>query len=204
MPLKLRLLPMHAGKTRWLINVLDINSRYTPCLYVNTVKDIRAGEAAFSTHDPFLNGDIKNVTFRKVLYLGDIPMEEYAKYRVICIDEANFYADIPEVVISLLDAYDPDIYVAGLNGSSERKLLGRVHELLPHVLPDAEVICSACAALGRKTTAIYSKRLTDETDEFVVSSEGTPDKYISACRVHYAMDRVELIEICKQTDTIRG
>lgn len=193
MPLKLRLLPMHAGKTRWLINVLDINSRYTPCLYVNTVKDVRAGEAAaFSTHDPFLNGNIENVTFKKVLRLGDISLDEYSKYRVICIDEANFYEDIPEVVIKLLDLYDPDVYVAGLNGSSERKLLGRVHELLPHVLPDAEVICSACATLGRKTTAIYSKRLTDETDEFVVTDEGCPDKYISVCREHYFTERSEL------------
>lgn len=186
MPLFMRLLPMHAGKTTWLFNILDVNSRYTHCLYVNTCKDTRAksGEC-FSTHNPFLNGDIQNVTFKQVERLGDLPMSEYSKYKVICIDEANFYEDLPEIVVAILDEFDPCVYVVGLNGSFKRTLLGRVHELLPHVEPDAEVICSLCAKHGIKSRAVYSKRLTDENDEFVVSKEGEPDKYVSVCRTHY-------------------
>jgi thymidine kinase len=186
MPLRMRLCPMKSGKTTWLFHILDINSRICECLYVGNVRDDRGGDEAWSTHNPFLNAVVtKNVVYRKVKRLGDISMEEYSKFRVICVDEANFYDDLDLVVIKLLDEFDPDIYVAGLNGSFERKNFGKVSELLPHVEPDEDVVCEYCASEGKKVRAVYNLRLGDEKDEVVTGF----DNYAVVCRKCYLRGR---------------
>ena len=167
MPLVLILGCMYSGKTTELLRRVDkLVAIGKKVLVVHSPLDTRVEGDVVQTHA----GTKKIAT--TLNSLKDIP---YKDYDAIAIDEGQFFDDIMDVIPHLDTRL---ILIAGLNGSFSRKNIGHLHKLIP----DADDIIfkkAYCASCKNITPAVFSKRLTQSTNEIEV---GGVDKYMAVCR----------------------
>jgi len=177
---------MFGGKTTELIRILETSSYVSKCLYINHIFDSRSSEP-FSTHSQAISPDLAsklNVVMIQRKTLGEIPDSFLADFSVVCIDEAQFFEDLPEAVNKMVDVFGLEVYVAGLNGDYRRQPFGRIHELIP-VADDirflSDTFCHFCAKLGQKRKALFTLRRTNTSAQIDIGS----DQYAAVCRSCY-------------------
>jgi thymidine kinase len=181
--------PMFSGKTSRLV---DIYKQYTfcniPVVVINHSIDNRYDDELLSTHDhikipciktdslkyiwreePETNGMFKIFRDREQLYFAD----------VILINEGQFFEDLYEVVISMLK-FGKKIYIAGLDGDFKRQKFGQILDLIP-LCDKITKLTSLCGICKNGTPGIFSKRLTNETQQTIVGF----NNYIPVCRKCY-------------------
>ena len=90
--------------------------------------------------------------------------------RYIMINEAQFYPDLVDFVKEFIHK---NIYVYGLDGDFKQERIGHILDIIP--LCDTVQKLRATCACGEQ--AIFSKRLTDETDQYQPNAQ-----YIPVCR----------------------
>ena len=90
--------------------------------------------------------------------------------RHIMINEAQFYPDLVEFVNEFSQK---NIYIYGLDGDFKQEKIGYILDLIP--LCDTVTKLRATCACGE--SAIFSKRLTQETDQYLPNAQ-----YIPVCR----------------------
>jgi thymidine kinase len=98
---------------------------------------------------------------------------------VILINEGQFFEDLLEVVIDMLQK-GKKIYVCGLDGDFERKKFGTILDLIP-LCDKVHKLSSLCSICKDGTYGIFSMRLTEEKEQTVIGS----DNYIPVCRKCY-------------------
>ena len=125
--------PMFSGKTSELIRNLSIySSMELNVLYVNCIKDNRTNED-FSSHNPNLRLP-QNVTTIKVNKLVDLLTKlDIEKIDIIGIDEAQFFSDLHDVVLELIEKYKKRVIVVGLDSDYNRNKFGQILDLIPHL-----------------------------------------------------------------------
>lgn len=147
-------------------------------VYVNSSRDTRVLEGGvegiFTSHNSslrFLSDKVATVSCTK-LSIGN-----YDAYDEVIIDEAQFFDDLVEVVLDILDR-GKNVSVFSLSGDSSRNLFGRVHELIPRAdkIKHLRAICTVCAAEGKMTRAPFTYS-TPQTGIVV----GGMDKYKPVC-----------------------
>lgn len=181
---------MFGGKTSWLLRILETNRYLSRALYVNHTFDTRGEQ--YSTHNPTIDAKVfekLNADAVKVGALGDLTDDMVIKYEVICIDEAQFFTDLPERVTHFVDDLRREVYVTGLCGDFMRRQFGRIHELVchaDHIVTLRETKCRRCAERGVKQTALFTYRLDQDNAEQVQVGDG----YLPLCRVCYNEARV--------------
>ena len=162
--------PMFSGKTSKL---LEIYKQCKLCninvLVVNYSGDTRYPE--LSTHDKRTIPCIKAISIQDILDNHDIENVD-----TILINEGQFFEDI-ELVRNLVDD-NKRVYVCGLDGDFERKKIGKLLDLIPYCdeVYKLKSLCSDC-----KNSAIFSYRITEETDQIVIGS----DNYVPLRRQCY-------------------
>lgn len=181
--------PMFAGKTSYLMRILETLGYATRCLYISHASDTRS-ELEFSTHNKIL--DISqlsrlNADMIKISSLSQIPDDVIKKYNVVTIDEAQFFPDLNSQVRHWVDDLAVEVYVAGLSGDFNRENFGEIHKLWPfadrfETLRDT--LCAVCSETGRRTVAIFTK-IIDETASDEQIQVGGAEKYIPVCRKCY-------------------
>jgi thymidine kinase len=168
--------PMFSGKTSALLEI------YKKCVFcninvsiINHSIDNRYHDTMLSSHDKIMAPCFK--TFK----LMDIwKTEEVIKNSdVILINEGQFFPDLYEVVIDMLNN-NKKIYICGLDGDFERKKFGKILDLIP-LCDKINKLTSLCSICKDGTAAIFSMRLTEETEQTIVGS----DNYIPVCRKCY-------------------
>lgn len=140
--------------------------------------DTRYGEQVVSTHDQ------TQIPCLCVSYLNDIfenRMDEYAKWEVILIEEAQFFPDLKNFVKKSVDKYHKKVIVVGLDGDFERKAFGDILELIP-LADDYRKMKAICYYCKDETEAIFTKRVTDSQQQKLV---GTLNDYKPVCRYHF-------------------
>lgn len=183
---------MYSGKTSFLV---ELYKQYKFCdisvAVINHSIDNRYDNEMLSTHDKVKIPCIKT----------DKLMDLYAEYiniehptdsiprlqdkfkvissEVILINEGQFFTDLEEFV-KLMLVKGKKIYVSGLDGDFERKKFGHILDLIP-LCDKVTKLTSLCSLCKDGTRAIFSKRLTNETEQTVVGS----DNYIPVCRSCY-------------------
>jgi thymidine kinase len=177
--LELSIGPMFSGKTTWLTN---LHKQCTFCnmrvMVVNFAGDTRyaAAEAALlSTHDRTM---IPCVMCSTIEELEHTHADEVAAAEVLLINEGQFFPDIMRV-LQFVDM-GKRVYVCGLDGDFEKKRIGAFLDLIPH----CDKVCkltSLCSICRNGKEAIFSFRITSETDQIVIGS----DNYIPLCRMCY-------------------
>ena len=186
--------PMFSGKTSRLVEV------YKQCQFcninvsvINHNIDNRYDEELLSTHDKVMIPCIKTTNLKEVwlseqIYnleddISNIPRIQdkikIARSSVILINEGQFFDDLYEVVVEMLQC-GKKVYVCGLDGDFERKKFGQILDLIP-LCDKVEKLTSLCSLCKNGTRGIFSMRLTQETEQTVVGS----DIYIPVCRKCY-------------------
>ena len=181
--------PMYSGKTSKL---LDIYKQCTFCnisvMVINHSLDVRYSTTMLSTHDKIMVQCIKSASLTEVWNYTNLEdnydnkSDNHIRLRnsdVILINEGQFFDDLYEVVVDMLDN-NKKIYVCGLDGDFKRKKFGKILELIP-LCDKVTKLTSLCGICKNGTPGIFSMRLTKETEQTLVGS----DNYIPVCRKCY-------------------
>ena len=179
--------PMFSGKTSRLLQILSLYADLGyKVAYINSSLDTR-GEN-ISPHNSLYkeNGKFSGITKIKAILLKEIYVEPYD---IIGVDEAQFFADVVEVVSSWVNVVRKIVTVVALDGTSEMKPFGRVMELIP-VADNVEKLkakCMKCRKEGKFIDAGFTKCLEEikSKDGILI---GGADKFMAVCRRHYFED----------------
>lgn len=182
--LKVILGPMFSGKTTELIRIYR---RYSACnvpvCVINHISDkTRYSTEKMSSHN---REEITSYNFKKLYHC--IEEDFVHKVKVILINEGQFFEDLIDVVDILVNVYNKEVYVCGLDGDFKRQKFGKILDLIP-ICDDVvklKALCRNCC----KTDALFTYRLSNETEQTVVGV----DNYISLCRKCYNQNGIEKI-----------
>ena len=183
---------MFSGKSTRLVEI------YKQCQFcnisvavINHSLDNRYDDELLSTHDQIKIPCIKTDKLLDI-WSDDIALEsnidlipkindkiKLAFSNVILINEGQFFPDLEEFVRIILNR-GKKIYVCGLDGDFERKKFGQILDLIP-LCDKVTKLTSLCSLCKNGTPGIFSKRISEETEQTVV---GTTN-YIPVCRNCY-------------------
>jgi len=203
--------PMYGGKTTELLRRLTVCKEMgLRCCYVNSAHDSRTS-SAFSTHNKLIstNGvkSTGNIFGDSEDFIAAIKVDDVAEllslvdqYDVFGIDEAQLFTNLLATSTDLVDVHNKRIIVAGLNGTSERRMFGEILYLIPHAnsIQKLEPFCKLCADNGKIIPAIFTKCIIDKSDEIMI---GGKDMYVAVCRNCY--NNPESSDYCNPTPTSR-
>lgn len=183
---------MFSGKSTRLVEIYkQCKFCNIPVAVINHSIDNRYDDKLLSTHDQIKIPCIKtdklfdvwqeNIELDK--NIGLIPnineKVAIAISDVILINEGQFFPDLEEFVKKLLEN-GKKVYVCGLDGDFERKKFGQILDLIP-LCDKVTKLTSLCSLCKNGTHGIFSKRISEETEQTVVGSTN----YIPVCRNCY-------------------
>lgn len=170
---------MFAGKsTEAIRRVRQFQSDGIPYLVITSIRDTRydpSGESLRSHSGGSVPATALE-TLRTVL--PTVPFA-YAKY--VVVEEAQFFPDLYEVVMEMVEKRGKHVVVFGLDGDSERRPFGQVLDLIP-VADTYAKLQAECRLCGDGTAAIFTKRFSTVTTQVSVGGE---ESYKAVCRKHY-------------------
>jgi thymidine kinase len=107
-------------------------------------------------------------------------MSRIETVNTIFINEGQFFPDLYDTVVELVEKMGKNVYIFGLDGDFTRSIFGDIYRLIP--LSDTIVKLSAlCSQCRDGTPAIFSHRITQEQQQVSIGS----DNYIPLCRACY-------------------
>jgi thymidine kinase len=176
--------PMYCGKTTSLIRKLNIYGEMNlRVLYVNHSIDNRSDED-FSTHNSAIT-KLGNISHSMKISKLEENFETLCDYDVIGIDESQFFPDLKEAVLRLVDDMNKIVIVAGLSGDYQKKPFGQIIDLVPHAdeITKLKPFCSWCAKTHKRfRDAHFTYRLIAGESQILI---GGRDQYIPVCRECY-------------------
>ncbi|MEO0236831.1 MAG: thymidine kinase [candidate division WOR-3 bacterium] len=167
--------PMFSGKTSELlrqIRRLELSDK--KCILIKYVNDKRYGkERECCTHDLVSRNAIPTKQLSEVI-------TRCYEYDVIGIDEGQFFPDLVDFIMLMVEQLDKIVIVAGLDGTYQGKTFGRIAELLP--LSDHFVkLTAVCRRCGQD--APFTIRRPDfNTQSNSIEIIGADDIYEAVCR----------------------
>ena len=181
MSLELLIGPMFAGKSSELIRrirrVKVINKSY---MVIKPSIDTRYSNNKIISHNKesnecYILNNLRDI-YNNEYYINNNISE-------IFIDEAQFFTDLKDTVIELVEKYNKNIVIAGLICDFNRNKFGQILDLLPYC--DMDRICpttALCLHCMDGTLASFSNRTKKENSQVLI---GESDLYSSLCRKHY-------------------
>lgn len=166
---------MYAGKTTKLIETYKQSIENNKIVTIVTHSDeTRYSVHEISTHD---QKKISCVKYRSIQSFIEHESAIIEKSDIILIDEGQFFIDLL-MIIQLVEHYNKEVYVFGLDGDFKRNKFGRILDLIP--------ICDTIEKLSAKCkcgkNAIFSKRTIKNESQILV---GSADAYEPNCRTCY-------------------
>jgi len=169
--------PMYAGKTSKLIETYeDMLSEDKKTIVLTHSSEIRYSIEKLSTHDEkhiscFKYGSIDAFIREK--------KEDIDSVDSILIDEAQFFPDLFDKVLYMVNKMNKHVYVFGLDGDFQRNKFGQVLDLIPQcdTVEKLHSTCNVC-----REPAIFSHRTCDSDEQVFV---GSRDAYQPLCRQCY-------------------
>jgi thymidine kinase len=189
---------MFSSKTSTIVEI------YKQCLFcnipvsiINHTLDKRYHDTLVSTHDKVTAPCLQTTKLSDIWHCeGGSESPDFdahcslRKSDVILINEGQFFLDLYDVVADMLD-HNKKVYVCGLDGDFERKKFGQILDLIP-LCDNVRKLTSLCSLCKDGTRAIFSMRLTNETEQTVVGSSN----YIPVCRSCYTNKAHNSINTC--------
>ena len=168
--------PMFSGKTTHLIQKYKQHMLLGhEIVVINYMDDKRYSKTELSTHD--------NVTIECMFTysLNELKLnEKVQKSRVIIINEGQFFTDLLEFTLDMVEKEQKIVYVCGLDSDFQRNKFGQILDLVPYS-DNVVKLKSLCMNCKDGTKAIFSKRITTDESQIVIGS----DNYIPLCRKCY-------------------
>ena len=166
--------PMFSGKTTRLINIYnEKTAEQKKVKVVNYTDDTRYHNSMLSTHDKLMIPCVFANTIKEVCQEPEI-----FTYDVILINEGQFFPDLYDSVITLVEKHRKEVYICGLDGDFKRCKFGGLLDLIP--MSDNVIKLHAKCAKCNKN-AIFSKRLSNEEQQVLIGSSN----YVPVCRDCY-------------------
>ena len=161
--------PMFSGKTTCLIDLYhSYQEDDKKVLVINYSEDKRYHDSKLSTHDKVM------IPCSFLFHLRDVIDKNMLDgIDVILINEGQFFADIFETVIELVETHQKCVHICGLDGDFKQEKIGHILDIIP--LCDSIQKLKALCKCGEP--AIFSKRLSEETDQYQPNAQ-----YIPVCR----------------------
>ena len=164
---------MFAQKTTELLRrVRRYKSIGYKVLIINYIGDTRYGVECVASHDK----DVEKAVCIRLLQEID-SLVRSNEYKVIAIDEGQFFVDLHEYVTRWADELDIHIVISGLDGTSDRKPFGDMLRLIPFA-EEVERLSAFCSVCRNGTIGVFSKYIGD-------SNAGIGLDYIPVCRKHF-------------------
>lgn len=122
---------------------------------------------------------ISNINILEQFYIQNLDIINDVK--IIHINEAQFFQDLKHVVINLLEKYNINIYIYGLDGDFKREKFGEIMDLVPYCdsITKLKGVCNNC-----DNNALFSHRICSGDQQMLVN-DSQEDKYIPLCRKCY-------------------
>lgn len=145
----------------------------------NTIPCASAGEELYELYNPS-GFNIENIT-AKIAKGEKIPVnQQISCAKVILINEAQFFNDIDKWVIDMLNTpIKPSIFIAGLDGDSNKEKFGKILDLIPHC-DNVSKLSAICTNCNNNQNAIFSHRIhnSSQTQKLI----GHNNIYKAVCR----------------------
>jgi len=171
--LELILGPMFSGKTTRLIQHYKAYKFIgKKIVVINYSLDTRYSETMLSSHDRIEIPCVFTHT------LSDKSM--WIDADVILINEGQFFGDLLETVVEMVDVYKKQVHICGLDGDFRRQRFGTLLDLVPYS-DKVEKLNAFCGMCKNGNFAIFSHRVSSESVQVVIGS----DNYLPLCRACY-------------------
>jgi thymidine kinase len=179
MSLELIIGPMFAGKsTEAIKRVREFQLQGISYFVITSYKDIRydSNGESINTHSG------KSIPARAMVNLADVRnITEFVTASHVVIEEAQFFPDLYDLVVEMVEKRRQHVTVFGLDGDSERRPFGQVLNLIPFA--DKYVkLYAECKLCGNNTPAVFTKRTSGAVGQVCVGGE---ESYNAVCRKHY-------------------
>ena len=172
--------PMFSGKTELLIEKhnIEFNKNHSDIsmkkiISYNYYKDTRYGTDAIISHSG------KKISSKNIQTLSEIfKDDDFSKRTHIFINEAQFFSDLKQSVIELVEKYNKNVIICGLDSDYKREKFGDMWDLIPYsdYIVKLKGICNDC-----DNESIFTYRISNEKDQEVIGSQN----YIPLCRKCY-------------------
>ena len=169
--------PMFAGKTletiRRIKQCRNMNITY---MVVKPSIDNRNSELKIVSHNL---QEEKCIPLNKLNDIFDTP--EFINSNTIFIDEGQFFDDLYDIVIKMVEQCDKNVIVSGLLVDYNRQIFGSILKLIPFSDESIQLhsLCSKCVS---DEPGIFSHRDTNVSNQILV---GGSDMYTTLCRKHF-------------------
>ena len=171
--------PMFAGKSCELIRKIRIlkvlKKQY---IVIKPMIDTRDNENMIVSHNLDKEDCLKLENLRDIYTI-----DKYLSNNIdtIFIDEGQFFSDLKEVVLELVEKYNINVIVAGLLIDSNRKKFGQILDLIPFANKVIS-LSSQCLICMNGTPGIFSYCNKVADNQILI---GASEIYSSVCREHY-------------------
>ena len=172
--------PMFSGKTELLIKkynmyslILQTNQPVDTAIAFNYHKDTRYGENIIASHNN------KSIPSINIEFLSEIFKDPHLSKRTyIFINEAQFFTDLKVSVIKLIEVYNINVVICGLDSDFKREKFGDIWDLIPHAnnIIKLKGKCNNC-----DNYSLFTHRVSKEEKQEVIGT----NNYIPLCRQCY-------------------
>ena len=97
---------------------------------------------------------------------------------MVLINEGQFFNDLYDIVIKMVEEMDMTVYVYGLDGDFQRKPFGQILDLIP-ICDSVQKLQSFCAKCKDGTLALFSHRIVNDNSQILI---GSAEQYVPLCR----------------------
>jgi thymidine kinase len=172
--------PMFSGKTELLIEKYNteflINSgniSMEKIIAFNYHKDTRYGNEGIVSHSG------KKISSFNIESLNKIFEDtNFSKRTHIFINEAQFFSNLKQTIIILVEKYNKNVIICGLDSDYKREKFGDMWDLIPYAdyIVKLKGKCNDCT-----NYSIFTYRISNEKEQEVIGT----DNYIPLCRKCY-------------------
>lgn len=168
--------PMFSGKTTHVIQKYKQHVLVDhKVAVINSIGDTRYSNSQLSTHDKTMIDCIFSSTLEPLR-----TNKEVQEANVLIINEGQFFPDLHSFVMDMVEEEAKVVYVCGLDSDFRRERFGSLLDLIPYA-DNIVKLKSMCMSCCDGTPALFSWRVTNDTDQVVIGS----DNYRPLCRRCY-------------------
>ena len=172
--------PMFSGKTEALIEKY-ITLSSSKIMAYNFFKDTRYGDNIIASHSGS-SIPCKNIqTISEIM--NDVKGIQTVHY--ILINEAQFFSDLKENVVKLVETYNKKVIICGLDCDYKREKFGEMWDLIPYAdsVIKLKGKCNNC-----NNDSLFTHRITKEQKQELIGN----DIYIPLCRTCYKIQNTNV------------
>lgn len=181
--------PMFSGKTTKILEIYERCIRFNiPVMVINHSNDTRYSDNMLSTH----NKKMIPCIFTDSLYkLNDD--ERYKELlnntTFILINEGQFFGDLYDWTLEMVEKWGKKVCVCGLDGDSNRNKFGQLLDLIP-VCDKVTKLRSLCMRCKISKKAPFTLRTSNNSEQVLV---GSNDCYMPVCRECYETRGINMV-----------